>query len=318
MRIKNNPKIFYLACGLLAVGDTRYDHADAEVAALAGKICEASQDAALDENILAWFGASKTEQVEVNPYWPRGHAMLAATLFINDDADFNIDQFMEFTNNINMIDPIGKENFRNWISRLPEVLEYIEDNFRVFWKEYCKIIFDRTAGWAPAIEASRRPLRDFFGRDSIPNMVLAPNLFASPFSADFVRLDDTIIVIACKPDVESILHEALHAEVAKCRGSITTFGEEHGVASFADAEKMQELGYMIDDEAASIAHVIEECFVRALSSILAYGNEGRLQIHVDCGFTGLPTIAKHFEKHRPTNESLGDFIDIVLKGVVEE
>ena len=294
MRIKNNPKIFYLACGLLAEGDRRYDSDDAEIAALAEKIQKAAPEASLDAEILQWFNLAKTGQVEKNPYWPRGHAMMMATLFLNG-KELDIDHFVEFMETVNMQDPIGEEEFRQWLGRLPEVLAYTENVFRGLWKEYCKIMFVRTNSWMPEIEASRKPLKEFFGRGNIPNLVMLPNLFAGPFAADFVRQGDDIIMIACKPDIERILQEALRDIIAKYEEKIAAFYEERD-----------------DDEP-----VTQECFVHALSTILAGGGEGRVQAHVNCGFANLPAIIKYFEKHRPDADNLGDFIDIVLKGMVE-
>jgi len=310
MRIKNNPKIFYLACGLLAEGDRRYDANDAEVAALALKI----RRAPVDSDILQWFNLAKTGQVGVNPYWPRGHSMLTGCFFFDDY--FDVDSFSEFIEGTNMADPIGPDEFKEWIGRLPLVLDYAEGKFRDFWKEYCAIVISRMASWMAEIEASHLPLKEFFGK-AVPNLVFAPNLFASPFAADFVRTpDDGIIVIACKPDVETILHEALHIEIAKHRSNIMNFAERYGIKGFANAHKMKQLGYMPSDSPISAGHVIEECFVRVLSVILSGGGEKRLQGHVRQGFSGLPAIAKYFKNHRPTSDSLGEFIDIILKGMV--
>ena len=293
MRIKNNPKIFYLACGLLAEGDRRYDSGDTEIAALAEKIRKATSGVSLDTDILQWFNLAKTGQVEENPYWPRGHAMMMAVLF-SDDTELDIDRFVTFLENVNMQDPIGEDEFRQWIGRLPEVLAYTENIFRSYWKEYCKIMFVRTNSWMSELEASRKPLKEFFGRGNILNLVLIPNLFASPFAADFVRQGDIVNMIACKPDIERMLQEVLRDIIAEYEGKISAFCEEHG-----------------DDL------ITQECFVRALSTILSVGGEGRMQVHVNCGFTSLPIIAKHFEEHRPNVDDLGNFIDIVLKGMVE-
>ncbi|MDR2182606.1 MAG: hypothetical protein LBE55_00355 [Clostridiales bacterium] len=291
MRIKNNPNIFYLACGLLVDGDRRYDQNDAEIAALAGKICDDASRDALDADILQWFNLAKAGQVETNPYWPRGHAMMMAVLFA-DGADFDIDRFMEFLKGINILDPVGQDEFREWIGHLPEILAYSEGIFRGFWKEYCEIMFARRAGWAPEIEASRLPLKEFFGCGNMPNLVLAPNLFADPWHADFVHNPEgTVVLIAAKPDVESMLHETLRAKIAEHSEKIAVFYKEHGEE-----------------------YVTEECFVRALSTILAGGKKGRVQSHVNCGFVGVPTIVDFFEKHRPNADNLGDFIDSVLKG----
>ena len=309
MRIKNNPKIFYMACGLIAEGDRRYDKNDAEIAALADKV----RKIPMDDDILQWFNLAKTGQVDINPYWPRGHAMLIATLFVEEDGTFNIDQFLQFLHDIKAKDPVGEYQFRIWIAHMPKILTYVEGKFRALWKEYCEIIFARMPLWMPEIEASRIPLKEFFGA-SVPKLVLTPNLFASPFAADFVRREEnTVIVIACKPDVESMLHEALHTEIVKCRDKFKAFGESNGLTGFANLKKMKKLGYMQKDNPTYIAHVIEECFVRALSIILAGGGESRLKMHVGYGFTGLPAIAKFYDNYRPTVENLGDFVDAVLK-----
>jgi len=217
--------------------------------------------------------------------------MLMAVLFA-DDGGLDIDQFLEFLEGINMKDPIGEDEFREWIGRSPEILTYIEDVFRGFWNEYCRIMLARTPQWAPKIEASHRPLKEFFGRGNVPNLVLAPNLFASPFATDFVKLEGATAMIACKPDVENILQEVLRDSVGLHSKKIAVFCEEYG------------------DE-----YVTQECFVRALSTILAGGGEGRMQSHVNCGFVGVPTIAKYFEEHRPKAENLTDFIETVLKGM---
>ncbi|MCL2377330.1 MAG: hypothetical protein FWC76_08065 [Defluviitaleaceae bacterium] len=314
MRIKNNPKIFYLACGLLAEGDRRYDKHDAEIVALADKICAAD----VDRSVLQWFNLAKTGQVDENPYWPRGHAMLMAVLFMEENEKYGLNQFSDYLESKNMKDPVGRAEFQEWISRLPVILTYTEGVFRGFWKEYCELMFARTSSWMPEIEASRTPIKEFFGV-SVPNLVLAPNLFASPFAADFLNFNEkTITLIAGKPNVEIMLNERLHAEIAKHRDKIIAFAESNGLADFANLKKMKEIGYMQGDDAAYIADVIQECFVRVLSIYLAGGIEGRLKSHVSYGFTGLSTIAKYFEIRRPKAENLGDFVDIVLEGMVQE
>jgi len=297
MRIKNNPKIFYLACGLLANGYTQYDHDDAEIVALAKKIQEAAQQATLDAEIMQWFDSEAA-----------GQAMQMAAVYTEDAK----------TSNLN------------------DIVASMESIFRGFWKEYCGIMFARTNGWMPEIEAARRPLREFFGRDNIPNMVLSANLFASPGSTDFVNISDggadTTIHIACKPDMEGILRGVLRTTLTQHSEKIVAFCVDNSAKAFVDAEKMQELGYIlvveVDDdgedgepehdiaETTTISPLaIEECFARALSTVLTGGSDERQQLHIGEGFTALADIVKYYEEHRPRADSLGDFIDIVLKGV---
>ncbi|MCL2574341.1 MAG: hypothetical protein FWE34_07320 [Defluviitaleaceae bacterium] len=318
MRIKNYPKIFYLTCGLLADGDRRYDRSDTDVAALAEKIHRAAQEVSLDADVLQWFNLAKTAQVDGNPYWPRGHAMLIAALYEEDSARLDIDQFMESLEKAGMTDPVGAKEFREWISRLPEILTYTESMFRGFWKEYCEIMFARTNAWMAEVEASRLPLKEFYGTRT-PSLILAANLFANPFVADFVRPpnheEEALIVIASKPDVENMLQEALRDKVAAHKKKIAAFCKTNGVAGFVDEEKMKDIGYIREGDITTMVHTMEDCFVRALSTILAGGGMGRMKSHINIGFSGLPAIAEYYEEHRPKAIRLGEFIDAVLEGM---
>jgi len=198
MRIKNNPKIFYLACGLLVAGDRQYDQADAEVAALVEKI----QETAVDADILQWFDLEKA------------HDIMVSTLLVEDGQDFDVDRIMVFLSNVNRFSPIDQEGSRKWLARLPEILTYLEGVFRGFWKEYCALMFARTNSWMPEIEASRKLLKEFFGRENIPGMMLAANLFASSSVAGFLRLPDgTVCMIGSRPDIEGMLQEVMRPKL---------------------------------------------------------------------------------------------------------
>ena len=81
---------------------------------------------------------------------------------------------------------------------------------------------------------------------------------------------------------------------------------------------MVKFGYMVDNSVASVAHVIEECFVRAVSVVLANKDENRLQTHAEYGCDGVPFIAGQFKYIRPTLDNFGIFIDAVLKKMILE
>jgi len=73
---------------------------------------------------------------------------------------------------------------------------------------------------------------------------------------------------------------------------------------------------MVDDSVDSITHVIEECFVRAMSVVLANKDDGRLRAHAKYGWDGVPFIASYFKSIHPTIKETGAFIDTVLWEVV--
>jgi len=115
-----------------------------------------------------------------------------------------------------------------------------------------------------------------------------------------------------------MLHETLHTVVAVYREKIMAFSRKYGLMGFADREKMIEFGYMVDDSDESITHVIEECFVRATSVVLANKSDERLLAHAAYGCDGVPLIASFFKSMRPTVKDMGTFIDAVLLNIAEE
>jgi len=76
---------------------------------------------------------------------------------------------------------------------------------------------------------------------------------------------------------------------------------------------MMEYGYMEDESAASYAHVIEECFVRALSVVLAGGNDERLRFHAEYGCIAVPFIASRIININPSAATLDEFISGMLE-----
>jgi len=305
--IENNKNLFYAQTGLILTGANAYDRNDAEVADLAGKIA----DLHFNKDVVVWFSRSKTGQVEVNPYWPRGSALSVACFFINND-DFNTNAFFSFLESAAFTDPVGIDDFRAWIISLPDVLSYIDalPDARLLWDDYCKIINARVPKWNNAINEAAKTLRDFFG-GSAPEIGFAPNLF-SCYSVDFVRVNNKIITIAAEPDIEIILHETLHTAVAVYREKIIRFANNFGLSGLADRKKMIELGYMADDSSGSAAHAIEECFVRAISAVLAGESGERLNMHSEFGFNGAPLIAARFKNVKPIYNNFGTFIDKIL------
>ena len=75
---------------------------------------------------------------------------------------------------------------------------------------------------------------------------------------------------------------------------------------------------MVDDSIDSITHVIEECFVRAMSTVLANKSDDRLCFHAKYGFNSVPFIASYFMAIRPTVQKMDIFIDTVFLNMINE
>ncbi|MCL2409411.1 MAG: hypothetical protein FWC96_07335 [Oscillospiraceae bacterium] len=309
MNIENNKFLFYVYVGLTASGYDGYDHSDADISALAGKI----HTAGFSDRIKSWFARARTGQVEVNPYWPRGSQLSAASFFINGEYAFDVNTFFSFIENAGGVsDPIGVDDFRLWISELPGILQELDAHpaTAALWDEYSRIVSTRASGWGGEIEKTIKAAEQFFGKD-IPTLAFAPNLF-TPYNADFVRIGSRIITVAQSPNAETMLHETAHTAIASYRTQFTGFAETYGLRNFADKSKMLKFGYMEDESAASIAHVIEECFVRAISTEISGGSDTRLQLHAEYGCTSVPVIARHVRRLKTTAATLPNLIDAVL------
>lgn len=309
MNIENNKYLFYICAGLTATGSEGYNHSDMDVLKLVNNIREAE----FPDNLKIWFALARTGQIAVNPYWPRGSSLAAACFFVNDRYEFDINSFFSFLESVGGIsDPIGIADFKKWIGELPNILRKMDalHSTPFLWKEYCDIVTMRLPEWCDMVEKAVKTVKIFFEGDG-PEIIFNPNLLTH-YSTDFVRIGNRIITISPDPDMESMLHETMHTAVAASRKEITDFAAKNCLSKFADRFKMIEFGYMEDDSVESIAHVIEECFVRALAVTLSGGTDERLRTHAEYGCESVPFIASCVREINPTNSTLNMFIQEVL------
>ena len=312
MNIESEKKIYAITCGMVAAGYDLYTTAWVDLYDFAQEAAQLT----LDEDIKGWFKKARTGQAEVNPYWPRGHAVLSAVFFIDGDG-FDIDGFIAFFDETGVTDPFSRESFREWIAELPRVLEYMDKKAAGLWEKYKTLLNHLTYGSEPLMIKTRKIADDFFEGEA-KELLFAPNPLYSPYATDFVHTGNKIVVIGHSCDTESMLHEALHIEVAKYRDKITAFSKKHSNGAFADLEKMIYMGYIdqkthVDEYNESYIRVIEECFVRGISTVLAGGGARRLTAHAHDGFGSVPIIGTYFEQSRPKASELGAFIDSVLE-----
>jgi len=299
---------------MVATGYDLYDAGNADICDFAREV----KVMPLDDNVRLWFEKARTGQVTVNPYWPRGHAVLSASFFVNG-CDFDIGGHMTFLDETGVTDPIGRENFISWIAELPYMLAYMEEKVAGFWDGYCNLQSILAVNNDAIVSEARKIAGDFFGAGAY-ELFFTPNPLYSPYATDFIRIGNRIIVIGHSCDVESMLHEALHVEVAKHRDLISAYVLKHGHGNFADIAKMTKLGYITedkmmhgDDYKPHYVRVIEECIVRGISTVLAGGGDSRLAVHANDGFGSVPAIGVLFRQMRPEANVLGSFIFQAVK-----
>ena len=309
MKFEINRNLFLACMGLVISGDDSYDHHDADLSHLAGRI----RAAGFSSDARSWFAQARTGQVAVNPYWPRGSQLAAACFFISGQYHFDLPSYAAFLRASGAPpDPLGAADFDGWIRGFPRFLRLLDAHPVTprLWDDYCCIIQERCPLWRSMAEASDQAAQRFFGR-SAPEMVFSPNLFR-PAIADFVHIGYRVITIAAWPDAETMLHETLHMAFGRYRETIAAFAQSHGLGGLADQDKMLRLGYMADGSAQAAARALEDCFVRALSAVLSKAGEERLAFHVHSGFTGVPLIASYIRRIQPTVKSLDTLIKAVF------
>jgi hypothetical protein len=287
--ITNSRALFLVNIGFIHAGADFHSREDVPIVALVDEIHLLK----LPADVTAWFHKARTGQVEVNPFYPRGSDLAAACFFLQD-GKLNIDAYYSFLAECGTNDPIGASDFRGWIEQFTEILSVMLSLPDVIplWHKYETIVADRSGHWREMISTAQSALHTCYDKTA-PNLIFCPNLF-NQYLADFVRQDHQLIVIASEPNMESMLHEALHPLFAACRDLFVAYAEKNGIALFADEAAMLKMGYMADTLATSTAHVLEECFVRALSVALSGCESARIAFHRDCGFRLTPYLAEQF------------------------
>jgi len=294
MRIECNHGVFAMAAGLVAAGYNMYNTGvvDIDVLSLARKASQLQ----IDDSIRFWFECARTNQVSVNPYWPRGHYAVISAYQGKLPSD---------------LDP----QHLDWIQYIPMALLVMYEATIDLFGIYQDMVTKREPGWKPAYHHGLTALQDFFETDCTERVLFVPNLLMSPHATDFVQKNDVTVVIGATLDAESIVHEVLHTSLAACRDTLAAYAAQRGTQGFACPDAMRELGYMRDNSVKSCVNAIEECIVRVLSSLMTGGGEKRLETHADVGFLGAAQVGRIFQENRPKSKEIADFISFLLERI---
>lgn len=309
MDVLKLPAILYVCAGLTASGQRGYDPTDPDAVELVRLI----DAAALPADLVQWFRSARTGQVAVNPYWPRGSTATCACLFLTADGRLNQDALFGFLQSTGSTDPIGEADVRRWIRKLPAVLRSMAalPAMEPLWEAYVRIVDRRAPAWEDMLRRAARAADRFYAGCG-PELVFVPALHLQ-YNADFVRIGSRIYTIAASPQPETVLHEALHTAVAAHHDVMKAYAAQHGLNGLADRARMMELGYLRDDSIDSVAHVLEECLVRALSVVLSGGPEARLREHAAYGCTSVPWLGQAAAGQPPTAATLGAWLRAALE-----
>jgi len=312
--IRINEYLFMSYVGLVASGYELTDKNDTEVMSLVDDIKKTS----FNDNTIKYFKKARSTNI-VNPYWPYGSCISAASFFIKDN-DFN-----SFDDYVSFIKSCGfgghEEWFWGWIKELPNVLRQIQESLAYLrlWKKYQNIIQNRIKDYNRQVKVIENVINKF---TVMPyNIEFSPNLLQLPGMADFVKQGDRTIVITTYPTEIAILHEFLHPFVSAHRNIISTLLPLIGIDKCFNTESMITYGYMWDNSEDAKVHALEECFVRGISiGISSMSKQEKAQYckwNCDSGFLLTSEIVNAIEVEDNavdiTEDKLSDFIRQILE-----
>ena len=307
MCIEISKHLFASYCGLVASGYSLTDLRDSEVKCL----YECIHSIDFPANICAYFSEAKTNQVTVNPYYPRGSDLSAACFFLGKPASDFL-QFLKSCGSPSCDDPA----FAGWISKLSNVIDPIEKmpQFKGLWETYYTLAEKKSTGIDRQVSATHELLmREGFATEV--QLIFAPNLLQSPYLADFAFTDSKLYIIATAFSETAVLHEYFHIFFAPKRDLLMHILSKNSIDRYVDTSKMLEIGYMRDHSMESQCHALEDCMIRGIVGILASERMAwpdYIQMNVNMGFTCVPNILALGEQRRPNPSNIDAFIEQAL------
>lgn len=260
VKMNINRHLFAAYCGMIKSGYDLMDLSDEIVI----NVCNWISNVDFDKKILEYFRYTKTNKIQVNPYYPRGSDLSAACFF----QDKSIAEYIEF---LRLCESPEADNpqFIAWVTMLPSILEQIEnyDTFDNVYHYYCEAIEQRFADVPKQMTDIEKIVmsKPFSTQTSIE---FAPNLLQFKYLADYALAGDTLYVISGVFKNSAVIHEYLHLALKPIRGTLLNIVQSHPLSWYVNMEKMLELGYLRGNCIEDLAHTLDECLVRALCGVI--------------------------------------------------
>jgi len=312
--VRINEYLFMSYVGLVASGYELTDKNDTGIMSLVDDI----KNTGFKDNAIEYFKKARSTNI-VNPYWPYGSCISAASFFIKDYEFNTFDDYVAF---IKSCGSGGLEDwFWDWIKELPNLLRQIQRSpaYLRLWEKYQSIIQNRIKDYNRQVKVIENVINKF---TVMPyNIEFSPNLLQLPGMADFVKQGDRTIVITTYPTEIAILHEFLHPLVSAHRNTISALLPNVNLDRCFNTESMITYGYMWENSEDAKVHALEECFVRGISiEISSMSRQVKAQYckwNCDSGFLLTSEIVNAIEAEDNavgiTEDNLGDFIRQILE-----
>ena len=260
MRKQCNRDLFASWCALTAAG---YDLA--EPTGVTAELLEGIHTLPLDAQICAWFGRARTDNIRVNPWFPRASALSAGCFF----PERALGSFLTFLRSTGTMDV--DDAFVDWIAPYRAYIEAVKQSkgFAELWNRYREEMFN-AQDEAVLKELEAKLLS--FGYTIKEEVIFVPNGLQSPYLADYVLVGRQLFVICAMLNPLGIVHEYLHRALPEFQSTWLRIANTVETALLVNIEKMKAYGYILDDSPQSTAHALEDCFVRAVSALIVGGD----------------------------------------------
>ena len=317
MEIAVNRNLFLSYVGLTASGYELANKDDVEIQLLITKL----RALGITKDVLNYFALARTNQTEVNPYWPRGSCLSAASFFITESFEWNtMDEYLQFELTSGASAEYKNEEFLLWIKKLPFILMKISEfpGCQALWDDYLQIIKAREVGYYTEMQSINTVLDKFGFLSEEIKIGFAPNLLQFYSYADYVTKDGSVYVITTHVNTSTMLHEYFHQILKQYKTMIYDYVAKNGVNRLVDIDKMRFYGYMWDYTLESKARALEECLVRGLSIILTSSVKQTdvqqyCQYNEESGFLFVRDVIDYAKTFIPIKDNLSEFITCVMK-----
>lgn len=292
MNFEINKHLFAAYCGLIKSGYELMDLSDPLVAS----VCEGIRNLPLSEGVISYFGAARTGQIPVNPYYPRGSDLGVACFFSERRA------YLRFLRSCGSPD-VEDTDFLCWIAHLTEMLHEVEccRGFSELFARYEQEVRARFCGVSTEIAVLQNRLKRL---GPTVQILFAPNLLQSKYLADYALVDGKLYLIAAAFSRAAAVHEYLHIAMDSKTELLTRLIDQYGPAYFVDMDAMKNAGYVNLDGA------VEDCIVRALSALL----DGQMDTmeygarNAAMGFTAVPKLITRLQGKRIEDMTLEELL----------
>ena len=308
--VKINETLFMSYVGLVASSYELTDKNDA----LIMNLVEDIRNTSFQDNIIEYFIKARSTNT-VNPYWPYGSDISAASFYIKDFEFNTFDDYVAFIKSCGIE---GHEDwFWDWVKELPNVLRQIQASpaYSSLWEKHKDIIQNRINDYSRQVKVIENVINKF---TVMPYIIeFSPNLLQLPGMADFVKQNGKTIVITTYPTEIAILHEFLHPFISVHRNVLVDFLQKINLDKCINTEYMATYGYMWDNSEGAKVHALEECFVRGISIGISNMSEQEKAQHCkwscDSGFLLVSEILKAMKGIDINEDSLSIFIRQMLE-----